>query len=480
IGKPFYFTSELDLKTGGSNEFSIEVVQLEDNRGVIETEIVGPPNRLFGDPPFIAQPMTITVADDRQSIEIGLGDQRLRLRAGEWTDWVELTFKFNPLVSVKGISRFHLISVQPEVQLYLSPINFDPENLPPGFRISTPPQWAGELAEKHGRYKTMGWAIDTWAISEGFANEQMFWDDMEWTVKQFRSLYQQFLAEDDDLLVQQFEFTDRVGHVFWRFMDPEHPAYDAELAAKWAPGILRSYQLMDAIVGEAMAAAEKRDAALIVMSDHGFATWRRSINYNTWLAQNGYLGLRSGVETGARNLEILFDSGEFWENVDWSKTRAYALGLGNVYINLKGRESQGIVNPGAEYDALKQELKTKLVAIVDPQTGAMPVSRVLTREEAYRKFDPNLIPDLFVANNPGYRVAWQTSLGGVQKDLFTDNDRVWSGDHCSLDPEKVKGIFFYNRKLTTDRQPYIADIYATVLDLFKLKAPYALDGVALK
>ncbi|HSN68428.1 MAG TPA: alkaline phosphatase family protein, partial [Thermoanaerobaculia bacterium] len=310
IGKPFYFTSELDLKTGGSNEFSIEVVQLEDNRGVIQTEIVGPPNRLFGDPPFIAQPMTITVADDRQSIEITLGEQRLRLRAGEWTDWVELTFKFNPLVSVKGISRFHLISVQPEVQLYLSPINFDPENLPPGFRISTPPQWAGELAEKHGRYKTMGWAIDTWAISEGFANEQMFWDDMEWTVKQFRSLYQQFLAEDDDLLVQQFEFTDRVGHVFWRFMDPEHPAYDAELAAKWGDGLLKSYQIMDAIVGEAMEAADRENAALIVLSDHGFATWRRSINYNTWLVQNGYLALRSGVETGDRNLEILFDSGE--------------------------------------------------------------------------------------------------------------------------------------------------------------------------
>ncbi len=479
IGKPFYFTSELDLKMSGSNEFSIEVVQLEDNRGVINTKIVGPPNRLFGDPPFIEQAMTITVANDRQSLEIGLGDQRIPLRAGQWSDWVEFDFAFNPLVSVRGISRFHCLSVQPEVRIYLSPINFDPKKLPPGFRISTPPKWAPELAETHGRYKTMGWAIDTWAISEGFASEQMFWDDMEWTVEEFRKLYTQFLAEDDDLLVQQFEFTDRVGHVFWRFMDPQHPAYDAELAKKWAPGILQSYQLMDAIVGEAMAAAEKKNAALIVMSDHGFATWRRSINYNTWLVQNGYLALRSGVETGDRNLEILFDSGEFWENVDWSKTRAYALGLGNIYVNLKGREAQGTVDPG-EYEALKQELKTKLAAIVDPATGEMPVSRAVTREEIYRKFDPNLIPDLFVANNPGYRVAWQTSLGGVQKDLFTVNDRVWSGDHCSLDPLKVKGIFFYNRKLATDRQPYIADIYATVLDLFALKPPYELDGVALR
>lgn len=480
IGKPFYFTSELDLNMSGSNEFSIDVVQLEDNRGVIETKIVGPPNRLFGDPPFIEQAMTITVADDRQSIEIALGDQRLPLRAGEWTDWVEFDFEFNFLVSVRGISRFHCISVQPEVRIYLSPINFDPEKLPPGLRISTPPKWAPELAEKHGRFKTMGWAIDTWAISEGFASDQMFWDDMVWTVGEFREIYTDSLSADDDLLVQQFEFTDRVAHVFWRFIDPKHPAHDPETAKRWAPGILESYQIMDAIVGETMAVAEKKGAALIVMSDHGFATWRRSINYNTWLVQNGYLGLRSGVETGERNLEILFDSGEFWENVDWSRTRAYAMGLGNVYVNLKGRESQGIVNPGAEYDALKQELKEKLVAIVDPETGEMPVSRVLTREEAYREFDPNVIPDLFVTNNPGYRVSWQTSLGGVQKDLFTDNDRVWSGDHCSLDPEKVKGIFFYNRKLETDRQPYIADIYATVLDLFGLEPPYELDGVALR
>lgn len=480
IGKPFYFTSELDLKMGGSNEFSIEVVQLEDNRGVIRTQIVGPPNKLFREPPYIEQPMTITVAEDRESIEIEIGEQRLRLAAGQWSDWVDFTFPFNALIQARGISRFHLLSVQPEVKLYLSPINFDPRHLPPGFRISTPEGWAEELAEQHGRYKTIGWAIDTWAISEGFADEQMFWDDMEWTVTQFRSLFRQFVAEDQDLYIHQFEFPDRVGHVFWRLIDPEHPAYDAELAAKWGDALLRSYQIMDSIVGEAMAAAEKEKALLMVVSDHGFATWRRSINYNTWLAQNGYLGLRSGVEAGERNLEILFDSGQFWENVDWSKTRAYALGLGNVYINLKGREAQGTVEPGAEYDALKAEIREKLEALVDDETGEKPVSRVITREEAYGRFDPNVIPDLFVTNNPGYRVSWQTSLGGVQKDLFTVNDRVWSGDHCSVDPLKVKGIFFSNWALATDRQPYIADIYATVLDRLRVEPPYELDGVALR
>lgn len=480
VGKPFYFTSELDFhRGGGSNEFSIEVVQLEDNKGVINTEIVGTPNKLFGEPPFVKCPMTVTVSDARDAVTIDVPGQSVTLKAGEWSGWVHLEFPFNPLVKVRGVSRFFVLETQPEVKIYLSPINFDPEHLPPGFHITAPFPWAKDLAKQYGPYKTMGWQIDTWAISEGFANEKMFWDDMEWTVLQFRKMYDDFLKGDDDLFIQQFEFPDRVAHVMWRLMDEKHPAYDAKVAAEWGDAVLRSYQLMDAIVGDAMKVAEEQDAALIVMSDHGFATWRRSINYNTWLAQNGYLAVKTGVEAKERNLEVLFDHGEFWENVDWSKTKAYALGLGNIYINLKGREAQGIVDP-AEAEAIKQEIKAKLEAVVDPETGEKPVSRVVTREEIYREFDPNMIPDLFATNNPGYRVSWQTSLGGIQKNLFDTNARTWSGDHCSVDPRHVRGIFFYNRKLATGREPYIGDIYPTVLDHLGVKPPYRVDGEVLK
>jgi predicted AlkP superfamily phosphohydrolase/phosphomutase len=237
---------------------------------------------------------------------------------------------------------------------------------------------------------------------------------------------------------------------------------------------------MDAIVGDAMASAEKRHASLIVLSDHGFASFRKSVNYNTWLVMNGYMTLKTGVQVRDRNVEMLFDQGQFWENVDWSHTRAYAMGLGEMYINVKGREAQGIVNPGPEYDALKAELKSRLVTMTDPETMEHPVRRVLAREEIYRQFDPNMIPDLFVTNNDGYRVSWQTSLGGIPKALIEPNKQVWSGDHCSVDPEIVKGIFFYNRKLATPRAPYIADVYPTVLGLLEVKAPYELDGVELK
>ena len=481
VGKPFYFTSELDFhRAGAGNEFSIQVVQLVDNKGSIPATIQGPPNKLFGTPPYISIPMTITVAQDHNSITIEESGQKTTLKPGEWSGWMEFVFPFNPLLKLHGISRFHLISSQPEVKLYLSPINFDPRQLPPGFRVSAPANWAPQLAEQYGLYKTLGWQIDTWAISEGFATEQMFWDDMNWTVAQDRKMFDAFLESDDDLLVHQFEFPDRVGHVFWRLVDPTHPAYDAKLAAQWGDALERAYVLMDAIVGDAMRAAEKKHAALIVLSDHGFASFRKSVNYNTWLVVNGYMTLKTGVQVKQRNVEMLFDSGTFWENVDWSRTRAYAMGLGEVYVNLKGREAQGVVNPGAEYDALKNELKAKLVKMQDPVDGNYPVRRVLAREEVYKQFDPSMIPDLFVTNNDGDRVSWQTSLGGVPKDLVEPNKQTWSGDHCSVDPEIVKGIFFYNRKLGTSRDPYIGDVYPTVLGLLGVRAPYELDGVELK
>ncbi len=480
VGKPFYFTSELDFQRAGTNEFSIEVVQLEDNKGVVETKLQGPPNKLFKEPPYISIPMTITVADDRNSIQIAVSGQTFTLKPGEWTDWVNFVFPFNPLIKVHGVSRFHLLSVQPEVKLYLSPINFDPRKLPPGFRISTPSKWAPEVAEELGIYKTLGWQIDTWAISEGFATEKIFWDDMEWTVRQSRKMFEAFLKRDDDLIVQCFEFPDRVGHVFWRIVDPKHPAYDAKLAAEWGDAVLKSYQLMDEIVGDAMAAAARKNALLIVASDHGFASFRKHVHYNTWLVLNGYMTLKTGVQVKERNVEMLFDQGQFWENVDWSKTRAYAMGLGELYVNVKGREAQGIVEPGAEYDALKAELKQRLVAMQDPEDGAYPIRRVLAREEVYKKFDPNMIPDLFILNNDGYRVSWQTSLGGVPKDVFQPNKAVWSGDHCSVDPEIVKGIFFTNRKVASGRAPYIADVYPTVLGALGVNVPYEVDGVELR
>jgi len=202
------------------------------------------------------------------------------------------------------------------------------------------------------------------------------------------------------------------------------------------------------------------------------------VNYNTWLVENGFMTLKGG-ENGPQDLEALFGQGEFWPNVDWSKTKAYAMGLGDIYVNLRGREGEGIVAPGAEYDAVRDEIKRKLVTLVDPKTGQRAVSRVLTREEAYGSFDADVIPDLFVTNTIGTRIGWQGSLGVVTKDIFEDNAQIWSGDHCSLDPALVPGILFANRPLPAGKTPWIADVPATILHVLGVEAHDKLDGVPL-
>ena len=480
IGKPFYFTSELFWQPKGDNEVSIEVVELVDNRGTIPAEVVGPPNKLFPDgPDYIKIPIVFTVADDRKSLAIEVSGTKLSLAAGQWSEWVRFVFPFNPLLKVHGIGRFQVISIEPEVRVYLSPIQFDPSSLPPVIDVTAPRELAGELVERFGLFKTIGWMIDTWSIKAGSIDDDTFFQDVELTVDKDVEMVEAKLAADDwDVYMHYFEFTDRVQHVMWRHTDPEHPLYRADQAAKYGDSILKAYQRMDAIVGKVMEKMPE-GAQLFVVSDHGFAPWRRTMNYNTWLAQEGYLRLK-GETSDRANLEDLFDqAGSFFSHVDWSRTRAYAMGLGNIYVNLAGREGQGIVQPGAEYEALVVELKAKLPAYVDPENGEKPVAYVFTRDEAYGTYDPALIPDLFPSNSIGYRVGWQDALGMIAPAVTEPNLDVWSADHCSVYPPLVDGILFSNRKLSTEPQPYMADVMPTVLELYGVPPPVQLDGRSL-
>ncbi len=480
IGKPFFFTSELFWEPNGDNEVSIEVVELIDNRGVIPAEIKGPPNKLFpGADPYIKIPITLTVADRRDSLAIEVSGSKLTLKPGEWSNWVRFIFPFNPLVKVSGIGRFRLLALDPEVKLYLSPIQFDPSHLPPVVDLTAPPELAGEMAAQFGLFKTIGWMIDTWSIKAGSIDDDTFFQDVDFTVDADLAIAEANLAENDwDVYVHYFEFTDRVQHVMWRHTDPLHPLYTEEGAAKYGDSILNAYQKMDAVVGRVM---EKMpaDATLFVVSDHGFAPWRRVMNYNTWLAREGFLVLK-GETADRANLEDLFDQGgQFFSHVEWSKTRAYAMGLGNIYVNLAGREAKGIVQPGAEYTALVAELKARLPEFVDSENGEKPVAYVFTRDEAYGTYDPALIPDLFPSNASGYRVGWQDALGMVAKNITEPNLDVWSADHCSVYPPLVDGILFSNRKLTLQPQPYIADVMPTLLELFSVTSLVKLDGRSL-
>jgi predicted AlkP superfamily phosphohydrolase/phosphomutase len=211
----------------------------------------------------------------------------------------------------------------------------------------------------------------------------------------------------------------------------------------------------------------------MVCSDHGFTSYRRGINYNTWLVKNGFMTLRGSGSTAT--LEKLFDTGDLFNNVDWSRTKAYAMGLGPIYINLAGREPQGIVSPGREYEEVRAEIISGLESYVDDKTGLHPVKKVYRREEMYPKFNLDVIPDLRPANDLNYRVSWQTTLGGVPAEIMEDNWKVWGADHCSVDPALVQGIFFANRKFDASA-PSIMDLMPTILNALGVAVPTGVDG----
>ncbi len=479
FGTYTYYTSEAGATAGGeSTEKGGKVVVLDVEPGdkTVSTIIYGPFNKLFDSPPEILLPLKIDLDWPNRSVTLHVSGQDVILKEGQWSDFVRLEFPIRKVVKVKGITRFYLMELGPHLKLYLQAINIDPTD--PVLPITYPKSFAKEIYHKIGLWKTLGWALDTWALDEEVTTEQIFSEDADFTVGKFEQIMDAFIHNPKDkLYCQVFYFTDRAGHMFWRFLDPENPAYDPQKAEVWGDYVEKAYEHMDRLVGKAMAALPP-GGVLIVCSDHGFSTWRTSVNINTWLVRNGFMALK-GQENKMMTLDDLFVSGTFWPNVDWSRTKAYALGLGAIYINLLGREREGIVSPGAEYDQVCQDLKEKLEAYTDPATGAHPVNHVYTRQEMYKDFDPNLIPDLRAGNSLGYRVSWQTSLGGVPKDILERHKSNWSGDHCSLDPALVKGIFFCNRPVELTGEPHMEDICPTLLSLFGVPAPAGLDGKAL-
>jgi predicted AlkP superfamily phosphohydrolase/phosphomutase len=260
-----------------------------------------------------------------------------------------------------------------------------------------------------------------------------------------------------------FETTDSIQHMFWRYLDKAHPALRAA-AAELSPQVIEDlYVRMDAFIGRVMDKLDPK-TALVVMSDHGFKSFRRGVNLNSWLFVNGYLTLKEGKRT----------SGEWFKDVDWSRTKAYAMGLGGLYLNLKGREANGIVAPGEESRALKEDLRVKLTGLRDDSAGEVAITEAYDRDKVYAGPYAGNAPDLIIGYNQGFRASWDSVTGKVDSTIFEDNIKAWSGDHC-IDPRHVPGVFFCNRKLAT-KAPSIMDVAPTVLTLFGLPVPAYMDG----
>jgi predicted AlkP superfamily phosphohydrolase/phosphomutase len=220
---------------------------------------------------------------------------------------------------------------------------------------------------------------------------------------------------------------------------------------------------MDEHVGELRGRLD-RDTLLMVISDHGFTNFRRGVNLNAWLRDQGYLFLKEGKST----------SGDWFENVDWSRTKAFTLGLTGLFINRKGREAHGIVEPGPELEALCRELKQKLETLRDPLDGQAVIKEAFVTRDVHSGPYADMAPELLIGYQKGFRHSWDCATGSVSVDVFSDNVKAWSGDHC-VDPRLVPGVFFCNRKINTER-PALMDMAPTVLDLFGLEAPRYMQG----
>jgi predicted AlkP superfamily phosphohydrolase/phosphomutase len=374
---------------------------------------------------------------------------------------------------MKGICRFYVIQTDPEVRVYLSPLSFHPDD--PYIPFTYPANFSKELKEKFGFFKSVGWIHDTSALNSEKISEAQFLEEMRQIMAMRREMTLRTLQEEDfDLFISVFTATDRVSHMFYRLIDPDHPRYDAALADQYGSAIRDTYKEMDDIVGEIVERHIDDRTLLMIVSDHGFHSYRRGLNVNTWLVRNGYMTLKGMVE-GRPIPDRLFSTREFFPNVDWSRTRAYAIGTGQVFVNLKGREGQGIVKPGTEYDTLVRELQEDLLSVTDPETGERAFSNIYLKGDTFHGVSLDKAPDLQLAFREGYCTSWETRLGGIPKDLFHPNDKKWSGEHAASDVAETNGIFFSSRKTSLD-DPSIVDIATTALQLLGAKTLPEMEG----
>ena len=202
-----------------------------------------------------------------------------------------------------------------------------------------------------------------------------------------------------------------------------------------------------------------------IASDHGFVPFRRQVHLNAWLANEGYATLRKGATRGATS---------YFDDTEWGATKAYGLGINGLYLNVKGREPDGIVAPGSDYEATRTELRERLLAFRDPATGERVMHRVERWEDLYQGPFANRAPDLIALYGKHYRASWRTILGAYDKDTVTDNLDPWSGDHC-MDSSFLSGVFLCNRPVTVT-DPHLEDLAPSFLDLCRVDIPAEMTG----
>jgi predicted AlkP superfamily phosphohydrolase/phosphomutase len=464
----YYTTDHAEFAGKNVGGGTIYNVTLRDNRMISRLE--GPTNPFVTEKERAFLEFTVDVDPDEPYAVVDVDGRRTLLREGEWSDWVAfgLPFRAVPVVGsvlappIPVMTRFYLKQVRPHLKLYASPLNYDP--MDPKIPMAHPESFARDMAEACGRFYTQGMMEDTKALDEHVLTIAEFvqqgeicgkeiLDELPWVLDEFDRRF-----GDTGFLFYYAGNHDQMGHMLYRTMDPGHPAYDPELHAQFAHVMPDLIEGLDEAVGYTLDRLGD-DTTVIVMSDHGFASWRRAMHLNSWLLQEGYLALK--------NPDIAKDPG-FFLNVDWSRTQAYGLGLNGLYVNLRGREKRGIVG-AAEKRGLMEEIAHKLVQAVDPETGLRAVTKVYISEDAFHdRGHLDVGPDMIVGYAKEMRGSNQSAMGEVPREIFIDNEAEWGADHC-MDHTTVPGTLISNRPLQK-AAPNLQSLAAAIL------AEYGIGG----
>jgi predicted AlkP superfamily phosphohydrolase/phosphomutase len=464
-----------DLRgTQGSFTFFTEEGGNSEHTGGMRVPLKRDGNRLHGAIPgpehplrpgqLMQLPIEVEIGTDG-AVELHAGTERVTLQPGVYSEWVPLVFDAGFAIKPRGIARFRIVRSAPPFGIYMTPIHIDPEH--PALPISHPRAYGTYLAKLLGRFATLGLAEDTWALNERVLDEDGFLEQAYLIhAEREQQLFDALDKTRSGVVVCVFDATDRVQHMFYRYTDPDPRAPRPGDRARYELVIEELYARMDTLLGRVRAQLG-RDTLLIVLSDHGFASFRRGVDLNAWLRQEGYLTLKDGA-TG---------TSEYLRDVDWSRTRAYAVGLAGLYLNQQGREAQGIVAAGAAAADLKREIAAKLLMLRDPDGDRQVVRDAVDVAQRYSGPYRDEAPDLIVGYADGYRVSWEAAVGKVTNSVVTDNAKSWSGDHC-VDPDLVPGILFCNRPLQA-ATPSIVDVAPSLLEMYGIQPPAYMEGRSL-
>ncbi len=449
-GYSFYTSEEVD-----SEKSSNKIIVVSEDNGIIDTEVYGPRTKKGNEIVEVPSPMEIRLNND--SVNIIVQGESYSVDVGEWSPWIRAKFKAGMFRNVYGTFKAYLVSIEP-FKMYVTAMQIDPEN--PVVDISSPKDYSAELAKEIGDYYTLGIPEETDGLIDGRFDDKAFLSQVyEIDAERTKMFWKEFKNFDKGVYAFVFDSSDRVQHMFWNTKLLNNETLKVDKA-------IEDYLVKkDKFVAEVLGKIDN-ETLLMIISDHGFSSFERAVSINTWLVENGFMTLNGEIDEN--------DDGALFKNVDWSKTRAYSLGFNSLYINLKGREGNGVV---VNKKKVVDEIIAKLENLTDPKTGKKAVNKAYRSEEIYDGPLMNDAPDIIIGYNPGYRMSWQTAIGGFTKEVFSDNTKHWAGDHL-IDPKFVPGVLFSNIKINKTSASQM-DVAPTILDALNVTIPKEMDGRSL-